>query len=727
MHVRRHIFRVGTSRIVRKSRLSARSQTTAIIGLLALASTLPSVASADLAQDVPEANTYAPLFDLNLPTKASYHTQAPAYTTNAAASWQGTFDRVAYFLELQKTGEPRRYVWVSMDAFTTDPKALAIPHAGGGGVFQNKVSNLTIVSNQPGVTAGVAIATGNLEMWPGNYVTANDNGIPGASSTLYDTGDSPVAGAGYGSFQVHNYGTKTTLFAYNSWGAGGAVADLGIGNNTKAASNGSTHADWTFRHNAAEYTLRRLRVFVRKGPTPAPLTMNLTSPQPHQVVQRDGQGLTWVRVAGTLTQIGTRVEARAIATQSGTTTGWMVVDPKPGKSFVGHLQVSQGWYGLEVRLKKGKELVGELKSGPFGVGEVFITAGQSNSANHGKPAQSPKDQRIGAWGPAGWQLAADPQPIATGAGGTPWPALGDLLLAKFGVPIGFISVGWGGTSVAQWQPGDAKQLFPRLQLAIDELGPYGVRAVLWHQGESDAAGKTTQAVYTKRLQALIAASRKEAGWELPWYIARVGYLPNLAAGDIAAVVAGQQAVIDADPAVFPGAKTDDLVGAAWRHDNVHFNTAGLQEHAKRWAALIPAPVIAPPTGPDAGAGDSSAGDAGSTKDAGATTDAGVAVSSDTQQPSDTGSSASDSISNKDASAAADTTALDAVTSDGNAGTDLVAPDGSNSGAAELCVDPAPVDEGCGAALGSNDPPWATLLVAILGLLALRRRRRTMRT
>jgi sialate O-acetylesterase len=56
--------------------------------------------------------------------------------------------------------------------------------------------------------------------------------------------------------QVHDPGKKTTLFSINHWGAG-PDADIGIGN-----GNGQ-NPDWTFSSNAANYSAKRLRIYVR--------------------------------------------------------------------------------------------------------------------------------------------------------------------------------------------------------------------------------------------------------------------------------------------------------------------------------------------------------------------------------------------------------------------------------------------------------------------------------
>ena len=168
--------------------------------------------------------------------------------------------------------------------------------------------------------------------------------------------------------------------------------------------------------------------------------------------------------------------------------------------------------------------------------------------------------------------------------------MADQLAAAWDVPIGLVSVGWGGTSVAQWLPASADK-YPRLESAVKALGAGGFRAVLWHQGESDNVGGTTLAQYQDPLETVIAASRGDAGFDVPWGVARVSFLP--APGPNAAIVGAQQAVIDADELVFLGAQTDDLIGAAWRHDAVHFNGPGLTEHGSRWATAIVDAIEAP--------------------------------------------------------------------------------------------------------------------------------------
>lgn len=62
---------------------------------------------------------------------------------------------------------------------------------------------------------------------------------------------------------------------------------------------------------------------------------------------------------------------------------------------------------------------------------------------------------------------------------------------------------------------------------IDQFGPHGFRAILWHQGESDSHQKPEHeisgAIYRSILERVILSTRKQAGWDIPWFVAQASY------------------------------------------------------------------------------------------------------------------------------------------------------------------------------------------------------------
>ncbi len=548
--------------------------------------------------DVPEEEQagYQVLHQLEIPAEGpGYHQQPPPYTIDRSAELGDRFDRVAYHLALEGRGfAGTRTLWVSMAAFTDTLRHLGLPVLSTGAVFQRAVQELHVYGSETDLPRGAKLGAGAIEFWPHNYTPINERRVPGADDSAYDHGDLPVdPREGYGSLQVHHPDSATVLFAWNGWGSTGA-SDLGIGTSRMG------HADWTFAQNAGDYARRTLTILVRPT-TPLSSTSSITStlqlfaPRAHAVHQRDGANRARVPIVGRASAGGLTAQARAHplapdGSPADPATPWRTLALAPDGHIRDALVLDAGWYAVEVGLfaSTDRETTGDplvtRRIGPVGVGEVFISAGQSNSANHGMPQSEPRDRRVTAGGLDGWRPAWDPQPVATGDGGSPWPAFADRIAAELDVPVGLVSVGWGGTQVSQWLPNGT--LYPRLRDAIEALRPNGARAVLWHQGESDAQGGTASDDYARRLAVIIAASRDDAGFALPWGVARGGFMPGIVPEWIAAVVSGQDAVIAADPAVFAGPPTDDLVGAAWRHDTVHFNAAGLDEHGERWARHV---------------------------------------------------------------------------------------------------------------------------------------------
>ena len=220
--------------------------------------------------NVPEAANYQLAYSINLPTGGNLVSGAgfTNYSVNNGAE-VSAFSRVGYYMELQKTGDAApRFVWTSMDAFTTNAGRIGIPTPASGAVFQQIVANMNVVSNVAGVVNGTGITTGNIEFWPMNYTGAVPAGIlPGnVGAATFDFNDTRTAGS-HGTMQVHNYGASQTLFALNNWGTAGNTTNaltMGIGNNPTVGQN----PDYTLSttETGASWNLKRvLHVYVLPG------------------------------------------------------------------------------------------------------------------------------------------------------------------------------------------------------------------------------------------------------------------------------------------------------------------------------------------------------------------------------------------------------------------------------------------------------------------------------
>jgi hypothetical protein len=208
--------------------------------------------------NVAEAASFEVIYALELPDDADYryHT-LPEYLVDRSSQNIGAFDRVAYYLELDD-----EWVWVSMDAFTSDLTKIGVPHYASTAFFRQTVDNLNVLAGggaEMRVTNGVGITTGNIEFWPNSYGNENSAAIPNASNLNHDWGDDPTGSPGYSSLQVHNHGATVphTILAYNHWGSAG-LDDLGIG------SQPTGDPDWTFANNADSFASKRLFVLVQQ-------------------------------------------------------------------------------------------------------------------------------------------------------------------------------------------------------------------------------------------------------------------------------------------------------------------------------------------------------------------------------------------------------------------------------------------------------------------------------
>lgn len=273
-----------------------------------------------------------------------------------------------------------------------------------------------------------------------------------------------------------------------------------------------------------------------------------------------------------------------------------------------------GWYRATVRARAAGAVIAEWTVERFGVGEVFLAAGQSNSTNSAyansdltvtEGPMNPASGLVSSFSGAHWQEGHDPQPGAhdTSSGGSYYPAFGDQLAARFGVPVAISIAGQGATDVAEWQPAAPHDftdfagayhngLYNWLLARARQFGPGGFRALLWHQGESDSTHvpgttRTSRQDYYNRLANVIVSSRADAGWAFPWFVARASRWPLETTGDPNVQQAQEQ--LWSEGLAWRGADSDSL-GLAYRDlggSRVHFATPhGLLAHAALWSEIV---------------------------------------------------------------------------------------------------------------------------------------------
>ncbi|MCF0050265.1 sialate O-acetylesterase [Dyadobacter sp. LJ53] len=276
----------------------------------------------------------------------------------------------------------------------------------------------------------------------------------------------------------------------------------------------------------------------------------------------------------------------------------------------------------------------------FGIGDIFIFAGQSNAQGTGDIKYAlPSNANIPEWVvrtledrtctktfPASFtsmfSLNTPDRAKQYGrlgpSGNSTWAyaALGKLISdSNGGMPVAFFNAASGGTTITQWKQGsegvEAKHPYTGAQICVgynqgsmvpsDYYGlPYttlknalnyygslfGVRAVLWHQGEADADlsvnpvyKATSSADYQTKLQAVIAKSRADFGApNLAWYVSKASISKF---GPLNAMIRTGQSNAASGPPNLSGSETDYVNGSSgpttasdggeeYRADSTHF-------------------------------------------------------------------------------------------------------------------------------------------------------------
>ncbi len=349
-----------------------------------------------------------------------------------------------------------------------------------------------------------------------------------------------------------------------------------------------------------------------------PGTMNLASPASYEVFQRSPANSAHMTIAGTTVRPAAVVEARTTLMPpyhegaDGSPVGFTEIARPQAAAFSGSLEVpAGGWYEVTVRAKDASGLlIAQATVRKVGVGEVFIAAGHSFCSNYNGDAPSrAQDDRVAScadWSQAPAQPLAfrhcdDPLRPGDQDRASPWPAVGDQLVAQLHVPVLWICTGMGGSTAAEWRKGAedpalAKRGYPAFRITLQQLTPFtGLRAVVWLGNENDLGSGPTAEAFGDDLRTIIAHSRSDARCPgLPWIIAFDAYDPAIVKQVGAEekqrrkerLDRGTEIVLQTVPNTYDGPQTDDLGQEYRRADGDHFNEAGLHQLALRFARKI---------------------------------------------------------------------------------------------------------------------------------------------
>ena len=258
-----------------------------------------------------------------------------------------------------------------------------------------------------------------------------------------------------------------------------------------------------------------------------------SGPSDWQIVQRDANGHGVMPVAGKwVGDAPGNVQVRLVREDSGqaVTAGLDWHDAKTNADGTWALKLQRipagGLYRLETRYRQKINKDGEWSPRGdvrhfLGVGDLWVIAGQSNSAGYGRgPVFDAPELGVHVLrNSEQWALATHPLNESTdtrhavnreaaNSGHSPYLRFGKRLQAASGVPIGLIQTSLGGSPLQQWNPTEpgTPSLYDNMLHCVALAGGRA-RGVLWYQGESDTSPEAS-VTYLSRFTKTVTSWRK---------------------------------------------------------------------------------------------------------------------------------------------------------------------------------------------------------------------------
>lgn len=212
---------------------------------------------------------------------------------------------------------------------------------------------------------------------------------------------------------------------------------------------------------------------------------------------------------------------------------------------------------------------------------VFMTYGQSNSANFGGGTYAPKHDVVNFYDGAIYRYE-DPALGGDGREASVWGRLGDKIIeAGYADRVVFALAGAGGRMVGQLATGEEYDYFAETYRALEKA--YGrVDAILFHQGESNHRA-FTGGDYTAQFLQLKNQMRGD-GIDADFYLSRASFCGSTIDVEL---LRKQTAFIAPAEGIFAGPNTDLLSDPKYRADfECHFSAEGLDAMADMWVEAL---------------------------------------------------------------------------------------------------------------------------------------------
>ena len=144
----------------------------------------------------------------------------------------------------------------------------------------------------------------------------------------------------------------------------------------------------------------------------------------------------------------------------------------------------------------------------FGVGDVYIMAGQSNMSGNGRDfAIDPPTLGVHLYANSGvWDIATHPlndgvntiypENYEPAPATCPGLSFGRVLKERLNVPIGLIASALGGSPLKAWDIAEDGYLYKAMLRRVNDIGT-SVKGIIWYQGCSDANSECCDTYYDR--------------------------------------------------------------------------------------------------------------------------------------------------------------------------------------------------------------------------------------